>query len=263
MYSVERKAEIISMLEHSGTVDVSDLAQKFNTSRETIRRDLRDLESNGIVKRTHGGAVLAERHNSIQKPQEYPVAVRGIQRFNEKNEICKKAASFIQDGDIIFVDNSSTTMYLSKYIPAGIQVTFITNSIKFLLECSQNPNSNILLICLGGIFKGDNLSVHGNITLRSAEEYYPNKAFLSCAAISSHAMLADTSIHEIDTKRMMIDRAQEVFILADHTKFNKNGPIFLTSAESVDYLITDNQTDTFSLTALSQANVQIIVAEKL
>lgn len=261
MYSVERKAEIISTLESTGTVDVSDLAVRFKTSRETIRRDLRELEANGIIKRTHGGAVLAERHNSIQKPQEYPVAVRGIQRFNEKNEICKKAASFIQNGDIIFVDNSSTTMYLSKHIPAGIQVTFITNSIKFLLECSQNPNSNILLICLGGIFKGDNLSVYGNATLKSAEEYYPNKAFLSCAAISTGAMLADTSIHEIDTKRMMIERAQEVFILADHTKFGKNGPIFLSTADAVDCLITDSKTDISALSALSQKNVKIIAAE--
>lgn len=263
MYSVERKAEIISLLESSGTVDVSDLAVKFQTSRETIRRDLRELEANGIVKRTHGGAVLATQHSNQQKSQEYPVAVRGIQRFNEKNLICQKAASFIEDGDIIFVDNSSTTIYLSKYIPSNIQVTFITNSVNFLLEFAQNPNPNIMLICLGGIFKNSNLSVYGSNTLNSAKEYYPNKAFLSCAAIDTHAMLADTSIHEIDTKRMMIEHAQKVFILADHTKFGKNGSIFLSSADSIDCVITDSQVDTscVSYAALAQANVNIIIAE--
>ncbi len=263
MYSVERKAEIIQMLESQGTVDVSNLAIKFQASRETVRRDLRELEANGIIKRTHGGAVLSERHNNIQKSQEYPVAVRGIQRFHEKNEICKKAASFIQDGDIIFVDNSSTTMYLTRYLPAGIQVTFITNSIKFMLECMQNPNPNILLISLGGIFHSNNLSVYGNGTLKSAEEYYPNKAFLSCAAISAKGMLADTSIYELDTKRMMIERAQEVYILADHTKFNKNGPISLSAASSIDYLITDSQIEASMLAPLSLVDLKIVVADSI
>ena len=120
MYSVERKAEIINMLESTGVVDINNLAAKFGVSKETVRRDLRDLEANSIIQRTHGGAVLAKQHNNTQKSHEYLIAVRGIQQFNEKNEICRKAASFIQDGDIIFVDNSSTTMYLSKYVSKDI-----------------------------------------------------------------------------------------------------------------------------------------------
>lgn len=260
MYSVERKAEIINMLESTGVVDINNLAAKFGVSKETVRRDLRDLEANSIIQRTHGGAVLAKQHNSTQKSHEYPIAVRGIQQFNEKNEICRKAASFIQDGDIIFVDNSSTTMYLSKYVSKDIQVTFITNSIKFLLECVQNPNPNVFLICLGGIFNNHNLSVYGNTTIKNAAEYYPNKAFLSCASISSQTMLADTSIYEIDTKRTMIERAQEIYILADHTKFNKNGPIFLSSMDSVNYLITDEQADSSLLKNFAHTNINIISA---
>ncbi|OAM92525.1 DNA-binding transcriptional regulator of sugar metabolism, DeoR/GlpR family [Pelosinus fermentans] len=261
MYSVERKSEIITMLEETGSVDVNVLAVKFATSKETIRRDLRDLEKDGVLKRTHGGAVLVEQSHNTSNSSEYPVGIREIQRFNEKNQICKKAASFIQEGDTIFVDNSSTTIYLSKYIPPEIHVTIITNSIKFLLESIKSPNYNHLIICLGGIFKDRNLSVYGNGTLKSAEEYYPNKAFLSCAGISSHNMLADSSIHEIDVKRMMIEHAQEVFILADHTKFQKGSQIFLSSFSAIDYIITDTQTDKTNLEYLDATNVKLIVAD--
>ncbi|WP_291549978.1 DeoR/GlpR family DNA-binding transcription regulator [Clostridium sp. HMP27] len=261
LYNIERKSEIMNILEKTGSVDVNALALRFGISKETIRRDLKELENAGALKRTHGGAVLIQQSSNTPVSTEYPVAVRGIQRFNEKNEICKKAASFIKDGDTIFVDNSSTTIYLAKYIPSDIRVTIITNSIKFLLEYTKNPNNNHLLICLSGIFNDSNLSVYGNSTLQSASEYYPNKALMSCSGISPHNMLADSSIHEVDTKRMMIERSQEVFVLADHTKFEKAGQIFLSSFDPIDYIITDNQTDKESLGYLDKTNVKLIFAD--
>lgn len=258
MYSIERKSEIITLLEQNGKVDVNDLAEKFCISKETIRRDLSELEKDGILQRTHGGAVLSSSNVSVG--QEYPVAVRGIQRFGEKNQICKTAAAFIKDGDTIFVDNSSTTIYLTKYIPKDFRVTIVTNSIKLLLESVNNAHPNHLFICLGGIFKDSNLSLHGNIALKNAGEFYPSKAFMSCAGISPHNKIADSSLHEVDTKRLMIERAQEVFVLADHTKFEKVGQIFLSDFASVDYIITDSKTDLSNLSYLKNAGIQVLIS---
>lgn len=259
MYSIERKSEIITLLEQFGKVDVKDLAEKFCISKETIRRDLGELEKDGIVKRTHGGAVFVNANAG--GGQEYPVAVRGMKRFAEKNSICKAAAAFIKDGDTIFVDNSSTTVYLTKYIPVDLQVTIVTNSIKLLLESVNNSHPNHLYICLGGIFKDSNLSLYGNIALKNAGEFYPSKAFLSCAGISPVNKLADASLHEVDTKRLMIERAQQVFVLADHTKFEKVGSIFLSDFASVDTIITDSKTDLSALDYLKNASVQVLLCE--
>ncbi|MFR5684868.1 MAG: hypothetical protein ACLUD1_12685 [Clostridia bacterium] len=132
---------------------------------------------------------------------------------------------------------------------------------KFLLESINTPNHNHTYICLGGIFRDSNLSVHGTTTLKNAEEYYPNKAFLSCAGISPQNMFADSSIHEIDAKRLMIQRTQQVFMLADYTKFHKVGQIFLTDFHSVDYLITDHNTDLSSLGYLMQSRMQLLAAK--
>lgn len=263
MYSEQRKAEIIQLIEQNGSINVNALAERFETSRETIRRDLSDLERQGVLKRTHGGAVLETQGAAASPPVEFPVGIRGIQRVEEKNRICRKAASFVREGDTLFVDNSSTLLYLPKYIPADMQITILTNSINFLLEVSKVSHYNWLLICLGGIFKSSNLSVHGAGTLKSAEEYYPSKTFFSCAGISRHNKVADSSLHEIEAKRMMIERAQETFLLADHTKFEKAGQMFLCELSAVNCIVTDPATEegAADLSHLRQAGVNLVVSD--
>lgn len=255
MYSVERKSEILKILEQNGRVEVNDLSTLFSSSRETIRRDLREMEEKGLVKRTHGGAVF---DNSISSAiPEFPVDVREIQRFREKDAICKSAAAFIKNGDSIFVDNSSTCLYLLQYIPADFQITLITNSIKLLLRSIALKHPNVMIVCLGGFFNGSNLSTYGNISQKNAADFYPNKSFMSCAGIHLPDQLTDSSILEVDTKRLMIERSQEVFILADHTKFEKSGPVFLSHFSSINHLITDPQTAPEQYAALEKAGVKV------
>lgn len=263
MYSLERKSEIINLIEKNGSVNVAELAEFFDTSKETIRRDLRELEQDRALTRTHGGAIAIQaKPDSPVVPAEFPVSVRGIRHFHEKNQICKKAASYIQSGDTIFVDNSSTTINLAQYVPPELQVTFITNSLQFLIEASKLNNQNHLYICLGGIFKSSNLSVYGNSTLTNAKEYYPNKVFLSCSGISPDHMLTDSSIQEIDTKKLMIKSAKEVFILADHSKFEKDGQIFLASLSEVDHIITDPPKSLNRYHFLDNYNIDLIFTDR-
>ena len=110
-YSIERKTKILKTLEKDGRVEVETLAKELNVSKETIRRDLREMEQEGLLKRTHGGAVSI---NSTQQSPEYPYLMREIQCLEEKERICKKAASLVKDGDTIFIDNSSTNISILK-----------------------------------------------------------------------------------------------------------------------------------------------------
>lgn len=253
MYSEQRKAEIVRILEENGSVDVNRMAESFQTSRETIRRDLSDLELQGVLKRTHGGAVLDSRN------REYPIVVRGIQQVEEKKKLCQIAASFVKDQDTLFVDNSSTLLYLPRYLPAKMRVTILTNSINFLLEASKIQNHDWLMICLGGILNASNLSVYGPGAIKSAGEYYPNKTFFSCAGISPDNKIADSSLHEIEAKRMMIARAQETFLLADSTKFKKAGPMYLCDFNDVDYLITNAETARDEIGYIKNSGVKLVL----
>lgn len=262
MYNLERQSEIMYRLKSNGSVTVAELAQFFHISRETIRRDLCELEESGALKRTHGGAVLQWASSpDHRKNHESPIQVRNIQNVEEKRLICKAAASVIQDGDTIFIDNSSTCLSLYKYIPPDIQVTFITNSISFLLECSKNQNPNHTVVCLGGIFKNSNLSIYGNIAIENAAHYYPNKAFFSCTGINSSNHITDSGIHEIDIKKALLLHSQTKYLLADYTKFNQVGQVYLMDLAEIDYIITDSKTDLAQLAYLKYSNVEVLAAK--
>lgn len=235
MYSIERKSQIISLLEKNGKVDVADLSDRLGASKETIRRDLHELETEGAVCRTHGGAVPS---SMMSGTGEYPVSVRGIKQYSEKRALCKKAASFIEDGDIIFIDNSSTCRDLPSFIDKDIHVTILTNSINLIVEASKYKAENHTFVCLGGVVNFSNMSIHGTMALANSEQYYPSRVFISCAGITG-GIIVDGSTNEVDTKKLMISHGNEIYVLADHTKWGHGGQVFVSELLNIDTIITD------------------------
>lgn len=248
MYSQERKAKIIDLLGSQSSVSVSILADMLHTSKETIRRDLKGLEAEGILTRTHGGAILnantpsvgaAAKYGEAVMNNDYPFALRHVRNIPAKKVIAQKAATFIEDRDTIFIDNSSTTLFLLDYIPRELHLTIITNSIKVLLEAAKMENPNLSLISLAGFYNQNNYSVYGTKTIKSAEEFFPNKTFISCTGVTLNKQLTDISLNEVDTKLAMMRKSEKTYLLADHTKFEINGPFYLSGFDAVDYIITD------------------------
>ena len=251
MFTEERKAEILKHLENDGKVSVIEMAELYHTSKETIRRDLKDLEAKGVLTRTHGGAIAAAA-------TEYPQQIRGVRNSFEKERICRKAASFIRDNDTVFIDNSTTCLYIVQNLPPEINVTILTNSLRLLTEAAQYERSNINFYCLGGSFNPRNLSTYNDsLILKDRIEFFPNKCILSCAGISESRKITDGSMFEVATKHMFMEKSNEVFLLADHTKFGYEGQFFLDDGENVDWLITDRKPDINPL----PDRVKLIIAE--
>ena len=265
MYAIERKREILRLLSQHSTLRVNFLAEHLDASRETIRRDLTELQNEGLVKRIHGGVTAnhaslsteSQTLDIINESSLYP----HIQDSDVKRKLCQKAASYIKPGDMIYVDNSSTTIFLAECIPDGIDVTLISNSIAFLTEAVKYQKPNITYVCLGGILTVNSLSTHGPMTVKDIEEYYPNKAFISCSGVSSIRSVTDSPIDDATVKKHMIDRSFEVFLLADHTKFSQNGQVFLVPIDRLNYVITDTLTQDIDYTFLIDANVRIETSE--
>ena len=156
-------------------------------------------------------------------------------------------------------------MYLVQFLPVELHVTFITNSLKFLAEASKFDCSNKLFICLGAVFNPSNLSTYDTASLLSGNEYYPDKCFISCAGIGRNYFrycVPDRPLHEISTKKYMIDAAKEVFLLADHTKLDTNGQFFLADFNSVNCIITDSEADRESLEFLENAGIKNLSSGK-
>lgn len=252
MVAYGRKNRIIEYLEQNGMAEVSVLSGMLGVVPETIRRDLRELEKQKILIRTHGGALMRNR-----KEKEYPVQVRVARNSVEKDRICMKAAGFINDGDMIFVDNSSTLINLIKYIDDQLQVTILTNSIKVLQEYANQRKDNVSMICTGGIFNKSNMSLSGTIGDRNTYDFFPSKAFVSCHGVSSEFGFTDGNFLEVNFKREMIKLAREVFFLVDHTKFEKLGPIRLGDWKICDVMVTDKAPSEEFMRQIGQTNPQL------
>lgn len=259
MYSIQRQSLILEHLEKDGEVDVNVLAEKFSTSRETIRRDLSEMETAGLLLRTHGGAVPIGK--KFSDGYEYPLLARGVQKYDEKQRICKVAAKMLEDGDTIFLDNSSTTMYLLRYVPKEIKITVVTNSIQVMLESGKLNNDNIVIISVGGIFNLKNYSLTGMLTNNFAQSFFPDKAFISCRGIDEKSGMTDASIHEIEVKRNMINQSKQFILLADYSKFGLTGAIFIGSLAEIDCVITDSKVDKQKLKMFDEYKAKIIIAE--
>ncbi|MEE0419775.1 MAG: DeoR/GlpR family DNA-binding transcription regulator [Lachnospiraceae bacterium] len=258
-YNIERQSLIVNLLEEKGKVSVNELSQLMQVSKETIRRDLKEMEDAGMIQRTHGGAVLSEASKGVK---EYPYLMREIQNYTEKDKLCKEAAKKVRDGDTIFIDNSSTTLNMIQHISPRYQVTIITNSIRLLLDASLQEYSNLTLISLGGIFRASNYSLTGIMASEWINNFRPHKVFLSCCGVNVGEGITDSSIYEVDVKRLMMEKAQEVYVLADATKFGKPGVVFLSDFSKIDYLVTNRGLSPEQEESLKRQGTRLVVVSE-
>jgi DeoR family transcriptional regulator, fructose operon transcriptional repressor len=259
MFTIERQSLILELIEQEGKVEVNTLASRFSTSKETIRRDLKEMEASGILKRMHGGAIAVAQKRS--EGYELPLMARGVQKYDEKQRICKAAAMLLEDGDTIFLDNSSTTMNLLRYVPKEIKITVLTNSIQVILEAGKLNNDNIAVISVGGMFNVKNYSVVGALSTIFAHNFFPDKAIMSCRGVEENSGMTEASIVEIDLKRDMLTRSRQFLLLADHSKFGLIGAVLLGSLREVDCLVTDTKVDRQKLKMFEDLQTKIIIAE--
>lgn len=259
MFSIERQSLILEQLEQEGKVEVNALASKFSTSKETIRRDLKEMELTGILKRMHGGAVPVAQKRS--EGYELPLMARGVQKYDEKQRICKAAAKLLEDGDTIFLDNSSTTMNLLRYVPRDIKINVLTNSIQVMLEAGKLNNGNIVVISVGGMFNIKNYSLVGIVSKSFAQNFFPDKAIMSCRGVDEINGMTDAGILEIELKRDMLTRSKQFILLADHSKFGLVGAVYLGSLDEVDCVVTDSKVDRQKLKMFDESKTSIIITE--
>lgn len=232
MLGIERRRETMNILQKQKSVWVSDLSKRFGVTEETIRRDLEKLEREGLIKRTYGGAVLNENIGI-----DLPFNVREITNIGAKQKIASKVAGLIEDGDTLMLDSSSTVLQLAKHIRQKSNITVITNSVSMLLELSNGEN--IRVISTGGDLRRSSLSFVGSLAERAIENYYVDKAIISCKAIHMANGILESNELEAHIKKLMVERAQKAYLLLDSTKFGKMSFVNITGFENIDGIFTE------------------------
>ncbi|WP_039766677.1 DeoR/GlpR family DNA-binding transcription regulator [Caldicellulosiruptor sp. F32] len=231
MFAEERKSKIAQMIKEGKSVKVNELAKLFGVSESTIRRDLNELESLGIVKRTHGGAV-----NNFATTFELSFAEKEDRFAKEKEYIGKLAAKYIEDGDTIILDSGTTTQYIARNITAK-NVIVITNSVNIANELSNRED--IEVIVTGGVIRSKTKALVGDITQSTLKQFRCDKAFIAANGVSIEFGVTTPTHLEAAVKRTMIENAKEVFLVADSSKFGQVTFALICPVDRLNYIITD------------------------
>lgn len=230
-----RQKEILDYILAEGFTEVKKIADKFQVSEMTIRRDLINLEKSELVKRVFGGGVKKTDHQN-----EPSYKLRIYYNSKEKERIALLADKLIRDTDLIFLDIGSTCLYLAKKI-INRNITVVTNWLPNMTELSKGEKCKI--INTGGVIDKKELDSVGIIAYEGISNYNFTKAFIGVGGIDSEG-ISDFRIEITELKKKVIKCANEVIILADHSKFGKTAPIHVASFKnsSIRKIITSDFT---------------------
>lgn len=251
--AVERKVFIINQVNEKNTVQVNDLAEQLNVSAMTIRRDLIELEKEGLIRRIHGGAT-----NSRARSFEPPLDLRSSQNVEVKQQIGNAAAKLIAVGDAIALDVGSTTTEVAQHLPKNSNLTIITPSLPIATLLYKHPTYRVILT--GGIIRQGETSLVGDLAVKAFEGLYFDKLFLGVGGISHESGFTEFNWDDVLVKKAMIKSAKEIYVVADSSKFDQVAFISIAPLEKADYLITNKEPSEPLKQALEEAGVSIILA---
>jgi DeoR family fructose operon transcriptional repressor len=251
MRSTLRKEYILSTLNDTGVLQTNEIIKQCKVSELTIRRDLIKLESKGLLIRTHGGAVKSKA-SDILFNYEYKIN----QNRQNKEEICQTAANYINEGDVIFVDCGTTLSAITKFITKFKSLTVITTSLRVISDLIYYPNIRLSLV--GGEIDYERQAIYGTIAEKNIGMYHANKAFIGTDGISLKKGLSSCDDKEGSTTKMMIENSDEVFLLCDSSKIEKNSFVKFASVAEIHHLITDLQITPEQLKMYRDAGVDVI-----
>ncbi len=240
-----RRRKIIKLFEAYGRVKVSFLADELSTSPLTIRRDLDYLEKNRIIERFHGGAELV---NPVSTSFSSTLVLH-------KHAIAKEAAKCVQDRDTIFMNTSSTALLVLKYITAE-NVTVITNNAKAI---HAERNESTLIVLTGGELREPKESMVGHFAMQNLNRVSAAKVFLGCNGLSLEQGIATSVLQEASINEMMLKRAHQRIILADHSKIGVTESFTSGQMQEGDTLITDSDSPKNILERFKRMGVNVVV----
>jgi len=251
LLKIERQRFIRRLVEEQGRAAVPELSAHFDVSEATIRRDLEELDGMGWVRRTHGGAVRAERAS-----KEAPMVQRRSAQKIEKQQIGKAAAKIIQEGQTIFLGSGTTVLEVAIHLPVEIHLTVITNSLPVVNHLADYPN--VELIVIGGMLRHNELSMVGHIAEQAVREFRADLVIIGMHAIDSHHGFTNDFLPETMTDRAILEIAPRVIVVADHTKFGKVSTVLVAAVSTANMLITDHKAPGDCITELAELGIEVV-----
>ncbi|WP_332631774.1 DeoR/GlpR family DNA-binding transcription regulator [Halalkalibacter flavus] len=253
----ERRNAILEYLDKDQRIVVSDLSQRLNVSEATLRNDLNNMEKEGLLKRTHGGAVLVDQDPEDNKF--FNFSTREKKNKEEKYLISTKAQKLITNNQCILLDASSTALELAKRLkddPDRKRLTIVTNGIYTALELRDVAEFTVILI--GGVIRAGSSALESTIDAGVLKKINVDIMFTSASGFDFENGLTDFNVYEVELKKEMVEASNRVVALLDHTKFGKKSIVSFASIDQIDTLIIDNQISDEDKRLLKEREINVL-----
>ncbi len=245
---MQRLEAIRQELLRADEVSVDALAGRFDVSAMTVRRDLEVLEARGDVIRTHGGAALARRLTF-----EFSFREKQNRNRRQKSRIARQAAGHVEDGQVVMLDTGTTTLEIARQLVDRHDVTVITTSLAIVSALQFAAGVRVVL--LGGFLRGGSPDLYGPLTEQNAEMFRADIAFMGADAVDRDGNTYADDLQLVNLNRKMVTHAARVVVVADSSKFGKNGMCRVMGSEDYDLIITDSGIDRNVLKWLTERGI--------
>ncbi|MFZ5790828.1 MAG: DeoR/GlpR family DNA-binding transcription regulator [Pseudomonadota bacterium] len=253
-----RQARIAEIVGQTGFISVIEAAGKLGVSGMTVRRDLEVLESRGLLVRTHGGAVAtAPDRREVYDAEEPAFERRRRRNATAKAEIAKAAARLVGANETIALDVGTSTLALAEELTARADLRVFTNNLRAAMALSRGRSS---VYILGGQLRGPEFAVVGSVATAQVKDYYFDRLFLGVSGITETG-LYDYMLEDTEVKRAFLERARQVVVLCDSSKFDHRALARICGLEQAHVLVTDKVPPPHLLRTLEDHRIEIIVTE--
>jgi DeoR family transcriptional regulator, fructose operon transcriptional repressor len=228
----DRRNQVLELVKGRGFITLTDLARELSVSESTARRDLDHWQGRGLLKRIHGGAMSTEDGQALPA-----LEARANTQVAEKRQVAQAAAARVRDGEAILLDGGTTTLELARLL-VGRPLQVVTNSLP-IANLFANSRETDLVILGGYVYPSTGVAL-GPLTIQMMKGLHVQQAFLSVAGLTARGLFNSNPLL-VETERQMMRSADEVTVVADHTKVGRQGLAFLCALSTIDTLIVDHE----------------------
>lgn len=252
---INRINKIQEMLEKEKSISINRLCEVCEVSKNTIRRDINDLEKRGLIKKVYGGIMLKN-----QKPASpEPFNLRETKNALQKKEIARLAATFVDDDDVIFIDSGTTTMHMLPYLRDKQNLTIVTASVNVINAAAAYAlTKEFNVIATGGSLYYPSMAFVGPSVMRCLDNYNISKMFLASTGISLEKGATNASPLENEIKRCLIGKTGKKYLLADSSKLDVASLMTYCDLKDFDYVIMDKLPPAKYLNYFKENQVQLL-----
>jgi DeoR family transcriptional regulator, myo-inositol catabolism operon repressor len=238
------------VIEHQ-SASLDELVTVFDVSKNTVRRDVQELVDRGELKKVYGGVSVI--HKKLESFED-----RLVRNQQQKVLISKKASSFVEDGDFIFIDSGTTTIEMFEFLKDK-NITIFTNSIDFIVRAL--PFENINVISIGGMLERKTNALVNPRNMDLLKDYNIKKAFMASTGISPVNGVTNASPLESELKKTVVNRSSEVYLLVDHDKFDKYGLMTYCGLDEIDFVVTNKIPNDPYQDYFKKNGIQLVIAD--